>query len=325
MRLRDIELLHLVLATGSVSEAAGRLHMSQPNASKILKKIEQRVGFALFERVHGRLQATEEGQLLFNQVERTIHSIRQLDQLAGDVREMQGARLTIGGMPLLSRIWLPKFLSQFLSLHPNIKVSLHTRSSQKLIEWVAEGQIDVAVAMLTLDDPSVERNILMSVERVAAIPRDHPLAKKARIEPKDLDGVDYISLSASDHAREPLDRLFSKPKKIMTKGKLETRAIVPNERAECVLPAAAIQLADQGIGVSVIDHLTASEHLGTNLVFRPFKPQLKMDIWLLKPKMRPRSRLTDLFIETIQQAVERDRLSAAPNWLFKDTPTAGLK
>ncbi|MDP7569687.1 MAG: hypothetical protein QF677_07220, partial [Arenicellales bacterium] len=70
---------------------------------------------------------------------------------------------------------------------------------------------------------------------------------------------------------------------------------------------------------------TASEHLGTNLVFRPFKPQLKMDIWLLKPKMRPRSRLTDLFIETIQQAVEHDRLSVAPNWLFEDTPTAGLR
>jgi hypothetical protein len=41
--------------------------------------------------------------------------------------------------------------------------------------------------------------------------------------------------------------------------------------------------------------------------------------------MRPRSRLTDLFIETIQQAVEHDRLSVAPNWLFEDTPTAGLR
>jgi len=223
-------------------------------------------------------------------------------------------------MPLLSRSWLPTFLSQFLKEHPNIKTSFHTRSSQKLIEWVSEGQIDVAVAMLTVDDPTVEHNILMSVDMVTAIPRSHPLANKESIEPADLNGVDYISLGVSDHAREPLDQLFSTPNRKATGRRSSLTAIMPNERAECALPAAAIQLADKGIGVTIIDHLTASEYRGPNLVFRPFRPLLSMNIWLLKPKMRPRSRATDLFVEKIRDSVEKECLSVPPDSLFCDFP-----
>ncbi len=323
MKTKDLELLHGLLLTGSVSEAAGRSHMSQPNASKILRKMETRVGFPLFTREHGRLNPTAEGRLLLDQIERTVHSIRQLDRLAVEVREMQGTRLTIGGMPLLSRSWLPAFLSQFLKEHPTIKTSFHTRSSQKLIEWVSEGQIDVAVAMLTIDDPTVERNILLSVEMVTAIPRNHPLAEKKSIEPADLDGVDYISLSVSDHAREPLDQLFSTPRRTTLSGRASPVAIKPNERAECALPAAAVQLADKGIGVTIIDHLTASEYQGGNLVFRPFRPMLSMNIWLLKPKMRPRSQATDLFVEKIRDSVKKEHLSAPPRNLFCDSPDSG--
>ena len=319
MKTKDLELLHGLLLTGSVSEAAGRSHMSQPNASKILRKMETRVGFSLFTREHGRLNPTEEGRLLLDQIERTEHSIQQLDRLAVEVREMQGTRLSIGGMPLLSRSWLPTFLSQFLKEHPNIKTSFHTRSSQKLIEWVSEGQIDVAVAMLTVDDPTVEHNILMSVDMVTAIPRSHPLANKESIEPADLNGVDYISLGVSDHAREPLDQLFSTPNRKATGRRSSLTAIMPNERAECALPAAAIQLADKGIGVTIIDHLTASEYRGPNLVFRPFRPLLSMNIWLLKPKMRPRSRATDLFVEKIRDSVEKECLSVPPDSLFCDS------
>jgi len=318
MKTKDLELLHGLLLTGSVSEAADRLHMSQPNASKILKKMEEHAGFSLFTREHGRLNPTQEGRILLDQVERTIHSIRHLDQLTKEVREMQHTRLIIGGMPLLSRMWLPNFLSGFLLANKNIKVSLHTRSSQKLTEWVAEGRIDIAVTLLPVDDPTVDRSILMPVEMVAAVPRDHALAKKTIVQPKDLDGVDYISLSFADHARQPLDKLFSE---WSAPDSLEhsQEPIKPNERAECSLPAVAIQLAHNGLGVAIIDHLTASEYRGENLVFRPFNPRLSMNIWLLKAKMRPRSRATDLFVEKIRESVEQESLSAPPDSLFCDS------
>ncbi len=211
---------------------------------------------------------------------------------------------------------VPRVLSDFLGDHPNVKASIHTRSSQKMVEWVSEGQIDVAFAMLTLDNPSVERSVLMSIEMVAAIPREHALARLREITPGDLDGVDYVSLGVSDHAREILDKLLAATHGRGSGGRPGERSIVPNERAECALPAVAIQLAEHGVGVAIVDRLTAGEHRGDNLVFRPFRPRATMSVWVLKPKMRPRSQLTDLFIADLKDALECDQLSRPPANLF---------
>jgi DNA-binding transcriptional LysR family regulator len=64
MRLRYIELFHAVLTTGSITGAAKLLDISQPAASKALQHAEDKLGFALFSRVRGRLQPTQLALLL---------------------------------------------------------------------------------------------------------------------------------------------------------------------------------------------------------------------------------------------------------------------
>ena len=60
MRLRHIEVLYAIRRTGSISAAATLLSITQPAVSKILKHAEQQLGFPLFQRVRGRLLATDE-------------------------------------------------------------------------------------------------------------------------------------------------------------------------------------------------------------------------------------------------------------------------
>ena len=77
------------MSLGSVSNAARALHMSQPNASKMLKKIEDQFGFLLFERINSRLHPTEEARLIFDQAERTLISLRRFISLTvGDYFSM---------------------------------------------------------------------------------------------------------------------------------------------------------------------------------------------------------------------------------------------
>ena len=132
---------------------------------------------------------------------------------------------------------------------------------------------------------------------MVALPATHPLAERAAITAADLDGQDYISLGMLDHAREPIDRA------------LAAAAAVPNERAECSLPAVAIQLVKRGIGIALVDHITARESRNRYVVFRPFRPAITMDIWLLRPRMRPRARIVDTFITTLRDKVAEDRLA----------------
>ncbi len=306
MKLRELELLHNLISMGSVSNAARALHMSQPNASKILKKLEDDFGFQLFERANSRLHPTEEARLLFDQVERTLLSLRRFHTMTEDLRDMHRGTLNIGGLPLLSRTWLPDLVGNFMSDRPGISVTFHTRSSKKLIEWVSERQIDIALGMLSMDDPMVERTSLMEIEFVAALPKSHYLASKEVINAIDLDGEDFISLSVLDHTREDINRC------------LRQENTVPRERAGCSLPSVALRLAEKGVGITLVDHLSASHHQRRNIVFRRFAPVIKKNVWLLRPRMRPGSRLADEFIELLYRQVSEDNISTPPLVLFQD-------
>jgi len=65
MRLRQIEVFHAIYTSGSMTNAARLLNVSQPSVSKVLAHAEQQLGYALFDRVKGKLVATPEADRLF--------------------------------------------------------------------------------------------------------------------------------------------------------------------------------------------------------------------------------------------------------------------
>jgi DNA-binding transcriptional LysR family regulator len=68
MRIRYIEIFSAVMQTGTVMGAAQVLHVSQPAATRLLQQAERHVGFALFDRVKGRLVATREARVLYAEI-----------------------------------------------------------------------------------------------------------------------------------------------------------------------------------------------------------------------------------------------------------------
>ncbi len=291
MKLRELELLHALMSFGSVSNAARALHTSQPNASKMLRKIEDGFGFLLFERINGRLHPTEEARLIFDQVEVTLLSLHRFKLLTENIRGMHQGKLTIGGLPALSQHWIPSLLARFMRKHPGINTTFHTRSSKKLIELVADRQLDLAIGLLSLEDPLVECEVLTSFEFIAAIPRDHALAGEEIIKAEDLHEQDFISLSVLDHAREEIETC------------LRYAGSTPNERGECSLGAVVLQMVENGIGIALVDHISAREHQPQKIVFRPFHPSIKMKIWLMRPRLRPRSMVVDAFIKLLRESI----------------------
>src|SRR5690606_38532804 len=82
MRLRHIEIFEAIRRTGSLTEAAAALHISQPAASKLLAHAEMQLGFKLFERVKGRLVATREAEILSPEVTRLNQDLNSVRRLA---------------------------------------------------------------------------------------------------------------------------------------------------------------------------------------------------------------------------------------------------
>jgi len=88
MRLRHIEVFHAIYVTGSITNAANFLHVSQPSVSKVLAHAEMQLGYALFDRIKGRLIPTQEAQMLFSEVDKVYKQIRSVRSAALNLKTL---------------------------------------------------------------------------------------------------------------------------------------------------------------------------------------------------------------------------------------------
>jgi DNA-binding transcriptional LysR family regulator len=89
MRLRHIELFHAIYTTGSITNAAKMLHISQPSVSKVLTHAELQLGFHLFERIKGKLILTKEAEILFGEVDKIYQQISSIKNTTRNIKKSE--------------------------------------------------------------------------------------------------------------------------------------------------------------------------------------------------------------------------------------------
>src|SRR5690606_19395695 len=96
MNLRHMEVFRAVMLTGGVSGAAQLLHISQPAVSKMLMQSQRNLGFALFERVKGRLVPTSEAQALHAEIEALWRGVERVRDTTRELASPRSGSLTVG-------------------------------------------------------------------------------------------------------------------------------------------------------------------------------------------------------------------------------------
>ena len=81
----------------------------------------------------------------------------------------------------------------------------------------------------------------------------------------------------------------------------------PIERGEASLSFTRMQLAKRGIGLTMVDSMSAREYSGDSLEFRPLEPTLHMTVWLMKSRLQPKSKVGDMFERLIEETAQNFR------------------
>ncbi|NQU58527.1 MAG: LysR family transcriptional regulator, partial [Rhodospirillales bacterium] len=191
MNLRQIEAFRAVMTEGSVTQAAVALGVTQPAVSCLIGNLEDSLGFILFKRHRGRFQPTGEAEAFLEDSERLLASYSRTLRTVRDIRDLKSGSLRIAALPAVSMNFLPKLIAGFVRTRPQINVSLQTRSSVQIKEWVSAQLFDIGLAELPADSPAIDCERL-SVDCLCALPQGHPLTDKARLGPKDLQGEPLI-------------------------------------------------------------------------------------------------------------------------------------
>ncbi|KIC07347.1 hypothetical protein RA19_24400 [Leisingera sp. ANG-M1] len=298
MNIRQIEIFKAIMDYGSVTEAAERLNVTQPSVSKHLKLLEYDLGLKLFARTGNRLIATREGQALYDQIGRVYTGLGQLRSFAEDLKHNRHGEVTIAAMPLLAQFWLPEKLAPFMTEHEGVSFSLPVRSSRWISQSVAARRADFGLGLTTGEDiPGIETRPLMSLPLVCVMRSDHRLAEFWSVEAADLENEDVVTLKNFDRWRLALE------------GVLEDRKFKPKRYIDTFSTHVACQLVKNGVGVALVDMLSASYHLDSGLVARAFEPEFSFETSVMTPEHWQQSKLSAHLIAHLQdqaRATEKD-------------------
>src|SRR5260221_2226104 len=168
------------------------------------------MGLGLSDRGGGRLSQSAEGMMLYDEVERVFRGLDDLARFTEEIRILQHGALRIGTMPALSIGFIQDLIARFVEPRPAVRVSIQTRTSPKLVEWLVSGHLDVGFTSHPPNHPEVTSEPLCRTELVCILPREHRLASKSVVHAADFAGEQFISFGPNSPYRHQLDDIFKK-------------------------------------------------------------------------------------------------------------------
>lgn len=298
IKLRQIEVLHAILSTGSVTAAANVLHVSQPAVSKVLQQAERQLGFRLFVRDGNRLRPTEEAQALYREIEQIFPRIDAVQRLAENLRHGVGRTLRLAVLPSLAQTLLPTALAAFKPKHPALDIEIRTQHTQELVNSLILRDADLGFDFGGVDHPAIERKTLIVSEYVCITPVGWFASGKI--------------LTANDLLPLPRIRmLFADP---LTRRLTEPDALALNESPSSLSVQsyhAASELVRKGLGFALVDPFTALMKAGVDIAAHYLDPALAMRFDCLVLRNRPSSALDQELAEILMRTAEA-KLASTP-------------
>ncbi|MGP2414781.1 LysR family transcriptional regulator [Pantoea ananatis] len=290
---RHIEIFHAVMTSGNLTQAATLLQTSQPTVSRELARLERQLSLTLFERVRGRLQPTVQGLRLFEEVQRSWYGLDRIIDAAEGLRQFRQGELSIACLPVFSQSLLPPVCQTFLQRYPDVSLNIIPQESPLLEEWLSAQRYDLGITETQHAPAGTDRQALLTCDEVCVLPQHHRLAQRALLTPQDFAGENYVSLSRTDSYRQLLDALFHEQG--------VTRRMVMETHSA----ASVCAMVQAGVGISVLNPLTALDYADSGVVMRPFSVAVPFTVSLVRPQHRPASALVEAFVNHLQQQVAR--------------------
>jgi DNA-binding transcriptional LysR family regulator len=245
---RALEVFRSTMLTGSATGAADALGVSQPGISRLLKGLEQDIGYKLFKRVSGRLLPTPEALALFKEVERHFSSIAHVYAVAREIRDQRTRRLDVACLPTVGLRFLPTIFSRLTEQHGGALFSLRIESSHGVADLLRSGKSELG--FISESTPKLELETIQnySTPCFVILPDNHALIAKPVLSFSDFVDVPFIKMDDTTITGRRVAQAFARA------------GIIPRAVIETHLTSAVSAAVESGIGLSVVDSFTAFEH-----------------------------------------------------------------
>ncbi|MDF2512779.1 MAG: putative LysR family transcriptional regulator [Herbinix sp.] len=145
------EYIYAVKSLGSFTKAADHLHISQPALSIAIKKLEQELNYAIFDRNTNPTTLTPAGEIILSHIEKIMLLESNTKAALNDLDSMTSGRLMIGGTQYITAFILPDIIFRFKEKYPQIDIEFIESSSANLADLLINNKIDLMFSVKSFD------------------------------------------------------------------------------------------------------------------------------------------------------------------------------
>lgn len=205
-----LRLLAGIAQTSSLGEASRRLGLAQPNASRMLTRLERDLGLRLVERGPRGSTLTADGRLV---VEWSAPAFAALDRLVVGTQALQAdaaTQLSVGASLTIGEHLAPNWLSAFRTQHPQVQVRLQVMNSADVVAALTEARLDLGFIETPDVPPGLQSCIVARDELVLVTHPGHPWARRSRSVPlHEVAATPLVVREPGSGTRRTVDELFS--------------------------------------------------------------------------------------------------------------------
>ncbi|MFT4089543.1 MAG: LysR substrate-binding domain-containing protein [Asticcacaulis sp.] len=240
----------------NLTEVANALYTSQSGVSKQIKELEAELGIEIFVRRGKRLiDVTPAGENAVRLIEKVLFETENLKRLSKQFTDQDKGRLVIMATHNQSRYVLPRILSRFTRLYPEVELELRQVTPNTAAQSLSRGQADIAVATEALDKfPELETYSCFSWEHAVVVPQGHPLTRIEHPTFADIGAYPVITYTPGFSGRPQVDAAF------------ERAGVHPDIRLTAMDADVIKAYVEMGLGVGIVSEMALSLGQAGNLV-----------------------------------------------------------
>ncbi len=275
-------------------KAAAASHVSQPTLSMQLKKLEDEMGFPLFDRTKKPILPTEGGRAVIEQARIVVGEWKRLTAIGGKIqgRELAGD-LRIAAIPTLAPYWIPLFIDEFARAYPKINLRIDELQTHQILEALDQDTIDAGLLVTPIGQKNLQEVPIFYEPFYLWIRKDHELSAKAKVSESDLDGSQIWLLNEGHCFRNQMVQICSLTKK---------KSVHRNVSFESGNLETLKRLVERSGGYTLLPYLAIPERLPKTIELKEFrKPTPSREVSLVYRRLQWKTPL----IEALHGVLER--------------------
>ncbi|MCA0758481.1 LysR family transcriptional regulator [Paenibacillus sp. N4] len=249
--------------TGSLTQAAKALYLTQPSVSHSIKQLEESFGIQLFYRNSKGVTLTHEGTVLYSYIEQSQNLISLAEEKMTSLKNLDSGELRIGGSDSLFKHYLLPYLEEYHRQHPGIRLHLNHGTTPEVISFLKEGRIDMGVVRMPIVDPQLEVRESIQLKDCFVAGARYAELKGAVLSLDMLLKYPVILFSRNSRARMAITELFHNYG-LTIKPEIEVGSV-----------DLLIELARKGLGISYVTREFVTKELEEGSLF-----EIQLDVQL---------------------------------------------